>query len=729
MIGLGFLEGCDLEHFPARRSVRLPCTRRPLRGQAARRKGARAGCPGFVHDLILAAEVARDADAAALPVSDGRVAARVGIGLGIVALTLAVFLQVRHHEFVDFDDLFYVVHNESLRVSTPAEALRTAFTTTSLNSWIPLTVLSFQLDRALYGAEPAGYLLTNVGLHAVASAVLFLTLAAMTGATWRSAFVAAVFAVHPLHVESVAWAAERKDVLSGFFWMLSLAAYAGYAARPTLWRNALVLVAFALGLLAKPMLVTLPGVLLLLDYWPLRRLDRRAWLEKVPMFALSGVIAVVTFRVQREMGAMDYGEAIPFGERLGNAVDTYVQYLRQCVWPAGLAAFYPHPLGSLSLLRIAADACALALTTGVALRLRRSRPYLLVGWLWYLGTLLPVIGLVQVGFQARADRYTYIPLVGLAIAVAWGVADLFPARPARRVLAGVGAAAVAALAAAAFVQVATWRDSMTLFQHAFALAPDSIPTHTQLATLYLRAGRFDLAEQHFRETYRLSPEFGRANLVHFQLGMGEALERRGDAAGAVLRYREALELDPESRRANAGLGLALLAAGRADEARAPIERALRDPPADARMLARLASLAQGEGRFAEAVWLCRVALHLDPAAAAARNDLAWMLATAPDASLRDPEEALRLATQLVGESEPPSANALDTLAAAQAAAGRSDLAVSTAERALDAARQKPESELARAILARLARYRAGEAWVEPAPAPRPSDAEARPGPG
>jgi tetratricopeptide (TPR) repeat protein len=642
---------------------------------------------------------------------------RAGIALGLIALVLAVFFQVRHHEFVDLDDLAYIVYNESLRASSPAEALRTAFTTTSVVSWIPLTVLSLQVDRALYGTEPAGYLLTNVGLHALASVALFLALAGMTGATGCSAFVAAVFAVHPLHVESVAWASERKDVLSGLFWMLTLAAHAHHAARPMPGRYALVLAALLLGLLAKPMLVTLPCALLLLDYWPLRRLGRRAWLEKLPMLALSAAVGAATLFVQRATGSMRFGDAIPLGERLANAVDSYVVYVWKSLWPTGLAVFYPHPRSGLPPLRVAAAALALAAATGVALRLRRSRPWLLVGWLWYLGTLVPVIGLVQVGLQARADRYTYIPMVGLAIALAWGAADLCRGRAARRGLAAAGAAAVAALAAAAFVQVGTWRDSVTLFERDLAIAPESLIAHMQLATVHLRAGRYEQAEHHYRETYRLSPAEGHANLVRFQFVMGDLHERRGDPAAAALRYREALRLDPKSRRANAALGLALLAAGRPDEARAPLERARGEPPADARLLARLCYLAQSEGRHAEAVSLCREALRLDPRATAPRNNLAWLLATAPDAALRDPDEALRLAEGLVARSNEPPADALDTLAAAQAAAGRIDLAVRTAERALDAAARERADELAAAIRARLARYRAGAAWVEPAAAP------------
>jgi tetratricopeptide (TPR) repeat protein len=636
-----------------------------------------------------------------------------------VALTLAVFLQVRRHEFVDFDDETHIVRNPSLRASSPGAALLTAFTDTSLDSWMPLTVLSLQLDRALYGAEPRGYLLTNVALHALAAVVLFLALAAMTGSTGRSAFVAAVFTVHPLHVESVAWASERKDVLSGLFWMLTLAAYARYAAQPGARRYALVTLAFALGLLAKPMLVTLPGVLLLLDYWPLRRLGRRAWLEKIPLLALSAAASFATLRAQRAIGATDFGDAIPLGQRLANAIESYVAYLGLGLWPSGLAVFYPHPGASIPPLRVAAAACALAALCAAALRLRRSRPYLLVGWLWYLGTLVPVIGLVQVGGQARADRYTYVPLVGLAIALAWGAADLVRTRAGSRALAAVGAAAVAALAAAAWVQVGYWRDSLTLLERNLAVAPDSYVAHAQLAVVHVRKGRLERAEPHVREAYRLMPEMGRENLIRFLLTAGLRSERQGDAAGAVERYREARRLAPEDERAQAALRRALVAAGGGVEVRAMLERSLRETPEDARILVELGHLDLAEGHHAEAVARTREALRLRPDLASARNNLAWLLATAPDPSLRDPDEALRLAEGLVAQARAPSANLLDTLAAAQAAAGRSDEAVATALRALEAAGRMKDDALARAIRERLDRYRSGAAWIETGPAPAP----------
>jgi Flp pilus assembly protein TadD len=353
--------------------------------------------------------------------------------------------------------------------------------------------------------------------------------------------------------------------------------------------------------------------------------------------------------------------------------------------------------------------------------LGRSRPHLLIGWLLFVGMLVPVIGLVQVGVQARADRYMYLPQVGLAIALAWGLADLARTRAQRRALAAAGAGAVLALGAAAFVQVGYWRDSLALFERGLEIAPGSDTFHAQLGAVHLRADRFERAEHHYREAYRLNPAAGRAKLVRFQLGMGKLLEARGEPAAAALRYADALGLDPTSRRASASLHRAIGLAGRSSEARAWIARSVRGTPGDARLHEALGFAALVDGQHAEAVAQSREALRVDPALSAARNNLAWLLATAPDPSLRDPAEALRVAEELVAESDAPSAQLLDTLAATQAAAGRAEAAVQTAQRAIDVALRAQAGELALAIRARLAHYRAGRPWIEPAASPESAD--------
>ncbi|MDJ0851101.1 MAG: hypothetical protein QNK04_22240 [Myxococcota bacterium] len=540
--------------------------------------------------------------------------------------------------------------------------------------------------------------------------LLFFALAELSGAVGRSAFVAAVFAVHPLHVESVAWATERKDVVSGVFFMLSLLAYARYAARRSGGRYAVVLLCVAAGLLAKPTLVTLPFVLLLLDFWPLQRLGRGALLEKLPLLLLAAGVSGATYLAQAEAGAGAYGAEIPLTWRLANAVDAYAVYLWKSLWPTGLAAFYPHPLDSLPAWRVVVGLALLAAISAAALALRRRSPYVLVGWLWYLGMLVPMIGIVQVGEQARADRYTYLPQVGLAIALAWGVVDLAGDRARRKGLAAVGALVVVALAVVANRQVTTWRNSLALFEHARAVTAESFFVHLRLATAHLRAGRLADAERHYRRGFALDPERGRSRLVHFHLGMAHEDERRGDAEAEMARYRAVLAIVPDHPRANARLGLALVGRGRASQARSHLELALAAEPS-AGLHAALASVASAEGRLAEAVTRNRAALALDPGLRSARNNLAWILATAPDPALREPAEAVRLAAALARER--PDANQLDTLGAAYAAAGRWDDAVRSAEQAVALAENAGETALAAALARRLARFRRGEIWIDP----------------
>ena len=395
------------------------------------------------------------------------------VPLLLLASTLAVFFPVRDHEFVDYDDARYVVENPNLAEGLGRESVARAFAEPYFANWIPLTSISLLIDHELYGLEPAGYLRTNVALHAASALLLFFALLRMTRAPWASAFVAAVFALHPLHVESVAWVSGRKDVLCGLFWMLTLYAYARYAERPqSPGRYALVVTGVALALLSKPLAITLPFALLLLDYWPLGRLTsadsrrwldrarlRRALLEKLPLLALAGAAAVITYAVQEKIGVVRSAEfSLPL--RISNALLSYALYLRDAIWPSGLAAFYPFPHAGLPVGAVLAALLVLCGVSALALRGARSRPYLLTGWLWYLGTLAPMIGILQVGLQARADRYTYIPLVGPAIMLAWsGAALARRTRAARTALAIAGAGAVAALAVAASFQVAVWHDA------------------------------------------------------------------------------------------------------------------------------------------------------------------------------------------------------------------------------------------------------------------------------
>lgn len=504
------------------------------------------------------------------------------IRLGICALlgvaTLLVFLPVREHSFVDSDDVTGIVENADLVVSTPWEALSTAFTTTLNANWVPLTVLSLQLDRTLHGAEPAGFLLTNVALHAVAAMLLFVALLRLGGRVWPAAFVAGVFALHPLHVESVAWASMRKDSLSAIFWMLALWGWARYAERPGIGRYALVLACFGLGLLAKPIVITLPFVLLLLDFWPLGRLGnpgpgsgrewRRALLEKLPLFILAAAAGAVTWSVQAQAGAISPGGLSPT-LRVWNALLSYAIYLRQAVWPQGLAAFYPHPAGTIDLTAVSWSAALLIALSVAAYSARRTRPYLLVGWLWFLGTLVPVIGLIQVGSQAHADRYTYLPLVGLAVAVAWWVADFARERRAPAGLVAVaGCTVLLVLGVGARGQLAYWRDASALHARAAAVTEANAIALHRLADSLVQAGQTQQAEAAFRRAIRAGP---RRALPY--IGLGDLLAKEGRLEEARENYEIGLELEPRHARGQANLGMLLVRMERFDAARPHLERA------------------------------------------------------------------------------------------------------------------------------------------------------------
>jgi len=652
-------------------------------------------------------------------------------------IALALLGPVREHEFVQYDDNFYITDNPYLRSGFTRENVVRAFTESydAVRAhargqphraigwhWIPLTRISFQLDYEIYGLEPAGFLLTNVALHALSTLLLFAALVRMTRTTWPSAFVAAIFAVHPLHVESVAWVVERKDTLSGVFWMLGMLAWARYAERPSVGAYGIVALCMALGLLAKPVVVTLPFALLLLDYWPLQRLapaganapwplDRarlaRAVLEKIPLLVLAAAASAVTLIVNRPGTMLGAADQPPFDLRLANAVVSYVVYLAQSVWPSGLAVLYPYPEDGLPAWQVAGSLALLALLSALALRWARTRPYLAVGWFWYLGTLVPMIGLVQEGFQAHADRYMYLPLVGLAIAAAWGAANLASLRRgARQFLAVTGTAVVAGLVLVAWQQVKTWHDSVTLFERAIAVTEDNFLAHKNLADGLLQRGHTDEAEIHYREALRISPDWPDA-----RLGWADLLAARGRIGEAIEHYEEELQRNPTTRAAGR-YGLALLRVGRFAEARDMLERALVVHGGVAELQAGMAFASSQLGDSARAVRHGREALRLDPTLDSAANNLAWILATAPDPSARNPDESIRIMGRLLGEAERPDPTQLDTLAAAYAAAGRFPDAIDTATRAEKLAREEQNWAKAERIRVRLARYRAGEQWIE-----------------
>lgn len=457
-----------------------------------------------------------------------RVAA--GVGLSLALLTLATYLPVLAHGFIRFDDPLYVTRNHHVQAGLSWEGIAWAFSANVASNWHPLTLLSHMLDCELFGMDPLGHHLTSLLLHAVSVVLLFEALRRMTGCVWRSAFVAALFAVHPTHVESVAWIAERKDVLSGFFWMLTLLAWVCYVRQPSPKRYAAVALALAAGLLSKPMVVTLPFVLLLLDVWPLRRTIRIQ--EKLPLFALAAASCVAT--VIAQSGAIGLASRFPLRLRLANAVLSYVAYLGKTVLPTRLAVFYPMP-DEFPAWKVAGAALLLAVLTVLACRAGRS---FAVGWLWFLGALVPVIGIVQVGGQAMADRYTYLPTIGLFLIAAWGL----PRRAA-----WVAVVVVLALAAGTRLQLRYWEDSESLFRHAAAVTERNFIAHLNLAQIHAERGEHGPALEHFRTTLEIRPGMWQA-----QASLGNTLRRWGRPDKALPHLRNAVRLrphDPRLRRA------------------------------------------------------------------------------------------------------------------------------------------------------------------------------------
>ncbi len=646
---------------------------------------------------------------------------RAWIALGLVVACLVVFGQVRDYEFVSFDDYKYVVQNPDLRDGLTLRGLSKTLQPRFLN-WIPLTSLSYQVDYALYGLEPGGYHLTNLLLHTLSAVLLFLAFARMTGEVWRSGFVAAVFAIHPLHVESVAWVSERKDVLSGLFMMLTLHSYIHYRALPNSWSRYLAtIVCFALGLLAKPMLVTLPFVLLLLDHWPLGRFSgradwtaewRRALIEKIPMLGLAAVASAVTVAVQGASGGIHDFARLPAGLRIANALESYAQYLLDAVWPLRLAAFYPHPLDSISAFEIGAAVLLLAVVTWVSLRFAKAHPYLPVGWSWYLGMLIPVIGLVQVGMQARADRYMYLPLIGLTLPIAWGVPELAARwRIPRAVVTASACAVLLALAAVASGQVETWRNTEALFTRALWVTEDNYRAHQALGNELLRQERIGEAAAHFRTAAGLAPEWPNP-----QLGLADVEVQRGRIEVALGIYEGVLAREPNDSAAAGRYGLALGLVGRFAEAKIHLERSLADHRGTAELHRAMAEIEAALGNLRAAQAHGREALLMRPGYTDAANNLAWLLATAADPALRDPQEAIRLV-----EADAQAAQAawlLDTLAAAYAADGRFEEAIRTADRAARIATEQQLTASAEEIRERLSLYRQHQAYVDPGPEPR-----------
>jgi protein O-mannosyl-transferase len=605
-----------------------------------------------------------------------------GLCLGLVALVWLVFGQTIHHQFINLDDGAYVYKNPQVFRGLTSEGIIWAFTQSHAANWHPLTWLSHMLDCQLYGLSPGGHHLTNVLLQVANAILLFLVLRQMTGSLWRSAFVAAVFAIHPLRVESVAWVSERKDLLSGLFFLLSIWAYVRYVRKRSLARYGALLLFFALGLLCKPMLVTLPAVLLLLDYWPLDRMpstaDSRARkfqtvrmlvVEKLPLVGLAVASCAATIMAQQV--AMQPLTSISLPLRAGNALIACATYIGNMGWPSDLAVFYPLAFRDITASRVILSLLVLLGISAVVFILRRRR-YLVTGWLWYLIMLGPVIGIVQVGSQARADRYTYLPEIGLALLLTWAVADLCARWRYHRIwLATSSLIIIGALTFAAHLQASAWKDSETLWTQALSRTVDNL-----------------MAE----------------------LNLGESAYQQGRTSDAIKRFERALQIDPDRASVHSSLGVALLEKGRAEESLAHLQTAIALDPHDADAHYNLGNTFLAMGRTREAVAQYQQALEINPDDTETMNNMAWILATSPDPMIRDGTKAVALAERAVSLTDNKEQRTVATLAAAYAETARFPEAVKTAQRALQLVLNEGNNARADSIRSQIARYESGAAF-------------------
>ena len=667
----------------------------------------------------------------------------------LALLTTALYWPATHHDFVNYDDDKYVTDNHHVASGLTLENIRWAFRSGYAANWHPLTWLSHMLDCDLFGLNPWGHHLTNVLLHALNAALVFALLRRMTGATWRSLLAAALFAVHPLRVESVAWVAERKDVLSGCLGLVALIFYARYAEVQRQAREPrgvrretgntprasrippsifylLSLLFFALGLMSKPMLVTWPLVMLLLDYWPLRRFEPspltaqpsaldsqlstalRLVREKIPFFVLAALASVVAWVAQRQEGAMASSASLTLGARSGNALISYCRYLGKMFWPTDLGVFYPHP-GHWPLGKVLAAGALLLSVSAILWGQRRRYPFLLVGWLWFCGTLVPVIGLAQVGVQALADRYTYIPSLGLLVLAVWGAHEL-----ARRWQYGVIALSVAACAAIALCveltrqQLGYWKDSEALFRHALDVTANNSTARNNLGVALEKRGQTEEAFRQYQEAIRLEPGYAKA-----RINLGNALCKKGEIDKAISQYQEAVRLRPDDADAYYNLGNALGRKGQTDEAIRQFQDAIRLKPDDAEARNNLGLALDRKGQTDEAIRQYQEAIRLKPDYAKAHSNLGIALDRKGQTgeAMSQFQEAIRL--------KPDYAEAHNGLGVALVKEGQADKALGQFQ---EAVRLKPDYTAAKRNLARLSELisKSKGRTPEATPAARPS---------
>ena len=661
----------------------------------------------------------------------------------LALITLAIYWPVTGFEFINYDDTDYVTFNPMVQEGVTAQALAWAFTSNHASNWHPVTWISHMLDCAVYGLKPGGHHLTNLLFHSANVVLLFLVLCQMTGATWRSALVAALFAWHPLRAESVAWVSERKDVLSTFFWLLTMMAYVkkcgvrsaecGVENQVSLKSKVWYVVAlgcFALGLMAKPMVVTLPFVLLLLDYWPLGRIcDLRFTIyesknhqtlgrvlrEKIPFFILAGMACVATVWAQKAGNSVVSAVALPVSDRVANALVSYVLYLWKTVWPTNLAVLYPYAHAWTFGQAAAAGLLLLAITCAVIAQWR-ARPYLAVGWFWFLGTLVPVIGLVQVGMQFMADRYTYVPCIGLFIMVGWGIPEKWAKWPRPGLLLGTAATAVLLLfVLTTSVQLTYWHDSVALFSHTAAITPDNILAEYNLGEALARKGDDEDAVTHYLKALAIEPnrveaQYNSQPQAHFNLGLIYRNHKQWPEAEAQLR--EAVRADTNEAMPHYALGSVLLSEGRFAPAAQEFATTTKLDPGNVGARYNQGLALEGGKDFAGAEPVYSECLRLNPADVEAMNRLAWLQATQSQPELRNGTNAVALAERARDLTKGKDPRILATLDAAYAEAGRFADAVNAVKQTSEVATAQGQTNLTMAAAARLKLYEAGKPFRE-----------------
>jgi len=649
------------------------------------------------------------------------------LSLVLVVVTLALYWPATGYDFIVFDDDQYVSGNSWVNQGLGCASLKWAFTSFYAANWHPLTWISHMLDCSMHGLFAGGHHLTSIVLHSLNTLLLFLLLKSLTRSLWPSLLVAALFGWHPLHVESAAWVAERKDVLSTLFLLLTIWAYSWYVDRPTIRRYALALAAFALGLMSKPMLVTLPGVLLLLDFWPLNRLAAasfpdqsgarkiylKLFMEKLPFFVLSLAACVVTVMAQRSGGAIKDFQEVSGWMRVLNAPLACVRYVGKTICPVNLSVFYPLP-SELPVVAGFSSALALALVSYLIFRRRSQSPWLIVGWLWFLGTLFPVLGLVQIGSHAMADRYAYVSAIGLFVMFAWSLHCWVRGRPSARAW-GLGIATVPLLVCVWLtpIQLAYWQDSIALFTHALSVTKNNAVAHNNLGVGLANAGKTAEAISHYAEALRIKPDYV---FAHYNLGV--ELAAAGKLDQAAFHFSEALKYNPRSEILHNNIGVILARQGKPEAAMAHFKQAIQINPAYPKPYLNYGAALQNLGLAGQAVTNYTKALELDPAWPEALDKLAFMLATCPETNWHNSSQAIRLAeraNEITGRELPAY---LATLALTYAAAGEFSNAVFTAEQARQKAQVKGLQKLAGKLEADLQFYRTGRNpptdWKDPA---------------